>query len=218
MAGAVVAVEFVILAEPLEHRLGAVDLIGGRILVVVAENAEQRTGHFLGEIDRRDRALAVEILRIVDDDVAAPAIDGGIDARQRAGGEIGVAAAGAESDDADFAVGVRLRAQIGHGAGNIAHDLGVGDAARGAHARADIVGAAGAFAEIKMRRDRRIAVMRELAHHFHDPFVPARQVMDHDNAGKFSRRAAGARNRPRPGRHCGRETSPTPPAVLDNNS
>ena len=42
VAGAVVAVELVVLAELLQHRLGAVDLIGVRVLVVVAEDAEQR--------------------------------------------------------------------------------------------------------------------------------------------------------------------------------
>ena len=35
-------------------------------------------------------------------------------------------------------------------------------------------------------RDRRIAVMGELAHDFDDPFVPAGQVMDDDDAGEFS--------------------------------
>ena len=69
---------------------------------------------------------------------------------ERAGGEIGVAAAGAEADDADLAGGVRLRAQISHGARNVAHDLRIGDAAGGADARAEIVGrlVGIAFAEI----------------------------------------------------------------------
>ena len=70
---------------------------------------------------------------------------------ERAGGEIGVAAARAESDDADSAVGIGLRAQIIHRAFDVAHDLGVGHAAGGAHARAKIVGrlVTGVFAEIK---------------------------------------------------------------------
>src|ERR1700679_3429137 len=29
--------------------------------------------------------------------------------------------------------------------------------------------------------------MGEFTHHFHDPFVPAGKVMDHDHAGEFSR-------------------------------
>jgi hypothetical protein len=93
MAGAVVAVELVRLAELLEHRFGAVDLVAVGILVVVAEQAEQRTAQLVGEVDGRDRTLGVELLGVVDDDVAAPAIDRGVDARQAAGDEIGVAAA-----------------------------------------------------------------------------------------------------------------------------
>ena len=45
MAGAVVAVELIVLAELLEHRLGPVDLVAVGIFVVVAEQAEQRTAH-----------------------------------------------------------------------------------------------------------------------------------------------------------------------------
>ena len=71
--------------------------------IVIAENAEQWSGHFLREIDRRHRAFGVEILRIVDDDIAAPTVDGGVNVRQRAGGEVAVAAAGAEADGADLA-------------------------------------------------------------------------------------------------------------------
>jgi hypothetical protein len=48
MPGAVVAMEFVILAEALEHRLGPVHLIGGRVGVVVTENAKEWTSQLLG--------------------------------------------------------------------------------------------------------------------------------------------------------------------------
>src|SRR6516164_5964469 len=74
VAGAVVAVEFVSLAEFFEHGFGAVDLVAVGIFVVVAEQAEQRTAQLRREIDGRDRALGVELLGVVDDDVAAPAI------------------------------------------------------------------------------------------------------------------------------------------------
>src|SRR5579862_7325085 len=60
VSGAVVAVELVGLAEFLQHRLGAVDLVGGRIGVVVAENAEQRTGHLLGGSGMSKQKLGVE--------------------------------------------------------------------------------------------------------------------------------------------------------------
>src|SRR6185312_4083634 len=78
VAGAVIAMELVALAELLQHRLGLVDLVGRGVLVVVAEDAEQRTAQLLGEVDRRHRPLVAELLRIariLDDDAAAPAID-----------------------------------------------------------------------------------------------------------------------------------------------
>ncbi len=184
--GAVIAVELVVLAELLEYRLGAIDLIGGRIGVVIAENAEQRTVQLFRQIDRGDRALVVEVLGIVDDHIAAPAIDRGVDPRQRAGGEVGMTATGAEADDADFAGGIGLSAQPRHGARGIAHDLRVGNAAGGADAGTKIVGRLIALTEIEMVRNRRIAMMGEFAHHFHRPFIPARQVMDDNHAGKLT--------------------------------
>ena len=60
----------------------------------------------LGELDRRHWPLVVEQRRIIDDDVAAPAIDHGVDVRQAAADEVGVPAAGAEAHDGDLAVGV----------------------------------------------------------------------------------------------------------------
>jgi hypothetical protein len=100
-----------------------------------------------------------------------------------------VAAAGTETDDADLAGGIRLRAQIGHRAGNVAHDLCIGHAAGGADAGAEVVGRLDgiAFAEIKVWRDRRVTVMGELAHDLGGPLAPARDVMDDDDAGEFSR-------------------------------
>src|SRR5262245_36357760 len=56
-------------------------------------------------------------------------------------------------------------------------------AARRAHARADVVGAAGTFAEIEMRRDGRQSMMGELAGRLLDPFVPPGHVMDQHHAG-----------------------------------
>src|SRR6516162_11511649 len=62
VAGSVVAVELVVLAEFFEHGFGAVDLVAIGIFVVVAEQAEQRTAQLRREIDGRDRALGVELL------------------------------------------------------------------------------------------------------------------------------------------------------------
>ena len=102
---------------------------------------------------------------------------------ERAGGEIGVAPARAEADHADLAVGIGLGAQELHAAGDVAHDLRVGDTAGGAHARAHVVGAAGPVAEIEVRGDGRKSVMGELAGRLLDPLVPAGHVMDQDHAG-----------------------------------
>src|SRR5262249_45849705 len=91
--GAVVAVELLRLAELLERGFGAVHLVGVGIFILVAEQAEQRTAQFGGEIDGCDRPLSVELLRVVDDDVAPPAIHRRIDAVERTSGEIGMSAA-----------------------------------------------------------------------------------------------------------------------------
>ena len=183
MTGAVVTVELVILAEFLKHGLDAVHLVAVGVFIVIAEQTEQRGAHLVREIDRRHRALRIELLEVIDDDVAAPAIDCGVDAVERAGDEIGMASARTEADHADLAIGVGLRAQEFHTAGDIAHHLLVGHAAGRAHPRADVIGTAGAVAEIEMRRDRRQAMMGELAGRFFDPFVPTGHVMDQDDAG-----------------------------------
>jgi hypothetical protein len=186
VAGAVVAVELVVLAELFEHGFGAVHLVAVGIFIIVAEQAEQRAAQLRREIDGRDRPLGVELLGVVDDDVAAPAIHGRVDAVERAGGEIGVAPARAEADHSDLAVGIGLGAQKLHAARDVAHHLLVGDAAGRAHAGADIVGAAGAFAEIKVRRDGRQSMMGELAGRLLDPFIPPGHVMDQHHAGPRS--------------------------------
>ena len=105
----------------------------------------------VGEIDRRHRPFGIEELRIVDDHVAAPAIDQRVEFRGAAGGEKSVPPAGAEADDADLAVGFRPRAQPRRGALGVADHLIVGNAAGRPHPGADVVGAAGSFAKIEMR-------------------------------------------------------------------
>src|SRR5229473_8707417 len=57
VAGTVVAVKLVRLAELLEQRLGAVDLVAIGVFVVVAEQAEQRAAQLFREIDGRNRPL-----------------------------------------------------------------------------------------------------------------------------------------------------------------
>jgi hypothetical protein len=97
----------------------------------------------------------------------------------------------AEADHADLAVGVGLRTQELHGARDVAQHLLVGDAARSAHARADVIRTSWTFAEVEMRRNRRKSMVRELAGRLLDPFVPSGHVMDEHDAGP------GAAERPR---------------------
>src|SRR4029079_14906872 len=59
---------------------------------------------------------------VIHRDVAAPAVHRRIDALQPAGGQEGVATAGAEADYTDLAVGVGAGAQEVHGAFDVAHD------------------------------------------------------------------------------------------------
>src|SRR5262249_50289863 len=77
--GAVVAVELVFLAVFFELRLGAVDLIGRRVRVVVAEQTEERAADAGGVVDGRHRLRLAEPRLVVDDDIAAPAIDRSLD-------------------------------------------------------------------------------------------------------------------------------------------
>jgi hypothetical protein len=100
-----------------------------------------------------------------------------------------VAAARAEADDADLAVGLRPRPQPGRSTLGVADHLVVGDTAGCAHAGADVVGAARPFAEIEVRGDGGEAVMGKLAHHLDDPLIPAGHVVDEDDARELSRRA-----------------------------
>src|SRR3954469_25266021 len=78
MAGAVVAVELVILAVLLELGLVLVDLLGAGRPVFVAEQAEQRALEILGHVDRRYRRLGIELL-LAHHHPAAPQVDAGID-------------------------------------------------------------------------------------------------------------------------------------------
>src|SRR5580704_3400568 len=76
-----------------------------------------------------------------------------------------------------------------HRGRHIAHDLCVGDAAGGANAGAKVIGtfAGTAFAEIEVRRDRRVAMVRQLAHDLGGPLAQPRYVMNYDDPGELSR-------------------------------
>jgi hypothetical protein len=184
VAGAVVAVELVILAVLLQFRLGLVDVLRGRVGVFIAEQAQQRAIDPFGQIDRCNGLGLGQSRLVVDDDIAAPAIDCSLDQmRQFAGRQISLPPAGAKSDHADLAAGMRLRAQEVDGASHIAEHLLVRNAAALAHLGDHRLVGAVADPEIEARRYGRIAVMSELAGDFAGPLVPARHVMDHDDAG-----------------------------------
>src|SRR5437870_8935127 len=74
VAGAVVAMELVLLAMLLELGLVLVDLLGGGGLVLVAEEPEDRGREVLGVVDGR-HGLARGALFLGLDDPSAPALD-----------------------------------------------------------------------------------------------------------------------------------------------
>src|SRR5262245_41723968 len=84
VAGPIVAVELIGLAKLLEYGLGAVHLVAIGVFIIIAEQAEQWATQLCREIDRCDRPLGIELLGVVDDDIAAPAIHGRVDAVERA--------------------------------------------------------------------------------------------------------------------------------------
>src|SRR5690349_20066472 len=59
VAGAVVAIELIGLAVLLQLGLVLVHLLGARRAILIAEDADQRTGEILGHVDRRHRRLCV---------------------------------------------------------------------------------------------------------------------------------------------------------------
>src|SRR5579884_1810095 len=191
VAGAVVAVELVLLAVPFQLALGSVDLLRVRVGVVVAEDAQQRAMHVLGEIDDTLRTLRRDVLGLRDDP-PAPAVNGCVERRDLASHHVGLPAARAEADDADLTVRLRLGAQKGHRALGVANDLRVGGTALGPGGRRDVVPAAGAEAMEQMRRDGGVAVEGELADDLFGPLVPAGHVVQDDHT---RHRSAGQRLR-----------------------
>src|SRR5215472_14855138 len=114
VAGAVIAVELVILAVLLQFGLVLVYLLGAWRAVLIAEQAEQRTRKVLGHVDRRDRSLLVQLF-LAHHHAAAPELDAGVYVFLLAGIDEGVPAAGAGAEDADLAVVTRLRPHPFHG-------------------------------------------------------------------------------------------------------
>ena len=159
VAGVVVAVELELLARGLQRLLLLRDLLGRRVLVLLAEQPEQRAPHVGGHVDRRDgHAIAEAFGR--HDDTAAVAVDRGVDV-DLARDEPRVATAGAVADHADLAVAVGQRAQHGDRGRDVADDARVGCAAGLARGLGRVVGArAGRVAVVEVRAQRAVALTR----------------------------------------------------------
>jgi hypothetical protein len=170
---------------PLEDLLVAVDLLRGGHVVVVAEDAEERRVHLGRVVDGGDGALGDELGRVVGEDEATPAIDTGVDG-QLADRHESMAAAGAEADGADLAVGIRLGAKEVDAAVDVAHDLGIDHAAFGAALGGGVVVAHTGLhlAVEEVGADGGVTVLGELATDLARPLVPAGHVVDDDDAGE----------------------------------
>src|SRR5262249_28298645 len=95
----------------LQRRLRLGCVVGRGTRVLDAEQSEQRALQRLGELDRRPRLSLGELLRL-GNDAAAVAVGGGVDAAERAYGQVRLASARAVTDGADLAVQVGQLAQV----------------------------------------------------------------------------------------------------------
>jgi hypothetical protein len=177
--------ELVGLALGLQFLFELADLAGRGVLVVGAEQAEQRAGQVPGQV-LDGAGLQRHALRRGAGDERAVAVDGGVE-RQADPGQEGLAAAGAVADDADLAVGRGQAAQVRRGPGYVADQARVGHAALGAGRRGSIVGAgARGVAVIEVRHERVVAFRGETPGDLLGRRVVAGHVMDHDHAAERS--------------------------------
>src|SRR5262249_29710417 len=127
---AVITVEFVILAKPLEGRFCAVHIVWRRGAVFVTEQSKKRTTDSFRQLDGRSRLGARQLGVIVAHTISTPHINRGIDVGDPACGEIGLSSARAEANHADFSVAVALRSQKFDCPRYIAYDLVIRHTAR----------------------------------------------------------------------------------------
>src|ERR1700740_2179686 len=99
--------ELVLLAVTLQLRFERVDVLGRRILVLVAEDAEQRARQILRVLDRRDRPAVRELLRRGDDS-ASPHVAHRVEGVAATCGEEAVSANGGRAADTGAADADRL--------------------------------------------------------------------------------------------------------------
>ena len=154
--------ELVSLSPFLELRFGLCHMLGRGTFVLPAEQPEQLTTQVLRIIDRINGLTRRQSL-LARPDTAAVTVDRGVDPLERARGQVDLPASGTIADDADLAVEIRQGAEIPDGAFDISHGAVVRHAAGLPHAGAVCLGRPFAFAKMQIRRDGRIAVVREFA-------------------------------------------------------
>src|SRR5215212_1795446 len=93
------------------------------------------------------------------DNIAAPAIDDGIEAFGATCCQISVTSARAGAENSDSAIHIRKGTQILHRASQIANCLVIGNASLAAHFRSDIFRGTVTGTEIEIRRDGYISVV-----------------------------------------------------------
>jgi hypothetical protein len=134
VSGAVVGVELIGLACRLERGFEFGDVLGRGMLILSAEQPEERAGQVRGPLDQgRGAVQRVPLGRGLDDE-AAVAVDGRLK-RQADRGEERLPAARAVADHADLAVGVGQPAQVRRRARHLADDPLVGDGDRAGRPR-----------------------------------------------------------------------------------
>jgi hypothetical protein len=159
-------------------------MVWRRVAIFVTEQAKQRAADPFRQIDGRHWLGARQFRRIVDYNIAAPAIDSGIDIGDPGCGEIRLSASRAEANHANLSVAIALRAKELDRPRYIAYDLVIGHTASGACAGHDFFQRTITQAEVQIRGNCGIAVMCEFARHFRGPFIPTGKVMDHNDARK----------------------------------
>src|SRR5580692_826089 len=181
VTSAVVAMEFVRLAVLLELSLVHIHLFGARRPVIIAEQAKQRTVKVLRHVDRRDRCFVVELF-LAHYDATAPKFDASVDILFLTRINEGVATAGTGSENAYFAIEVRLRAHPFYGSRSVSHHLGIGNATLGADLGSNIIRIALACALIEVGADREVAMVGEPTRRLDVKLAPARKVVDKHHA------------------------------------
>jgi hypothetical protein len=174
-------VELIGLAVRLERRLEFGHVLGRWLLVINAEQAEQRARQVPGPLDQGRPALQRVTRGRTADDEAAVTVDGRVQ-RQADRREERLPAARAVADHADLAVGITQPAQVRGRAGHLTDDplVGYGDNAGRPRRRHRVVRVgAGRLAVVQVRHHRVQAARSERPGELLGLPVVTGQVMDH---------------------------------------